>query len=126
MSLRFHVIYVFYVSLYAAFTHQLDRMGKKVRQLRNYKLKFTLGLFLFILQLSVQELRQMAATHMRAFPDNFLPFLSNPDTGDPLTDRESLLSYRYLLSVSINFYFSKVSLKNTATNLNQLQNGADI
>ncbi|XP_077404810.1 deubiquitinase OTUD6B [Vanacampus margaritifer] len=36
-------------------------------------------------QLSVKELRCRTAAHMRSHVDDFLPFLSNPDTGDMYT-----------------------------------------
>ncbi|XP_077447367.1 deubiquitinase OTUD6B isoform X1 [Stigmatopora argus] len=36
-------------------------------------------------EFSVKELRSRTAAHMRSHVDNFLPFLSNPDTGDIYT-----------------------------------------
>lgn len=35
--------------------------------------------------MSVKELRSRTAEHMRNHTDDFLPFLTNPDTGDMYT-----------------------------------------
>ena len=37
-------------------------------------------------QLSIQELRKQCATYIRTHPDQFLPFLTDPETGDPFTE----------------------------------------
>lgn len=43
--------------------------------------------------MSVKELRTCTAEHMRNHPDDFLPFLTNPTTGDMYTTGTSLWLY---------------------------------
>lgn len=58
----------FSISLYAALCHQLERRDVPT---------------------SVASLRKQSADHMRGHPGDFLPFLSQQDTGDPFTEGKS-------------------------------------
>ncbi|XP_014670927.1 PREDICTED: OTU domain-containing protein 6B-like [Priapulus caudatus] len=53
--------------LYNAVTHQLRLHG---------------------MEATMQDLREQVAGHMRSNQDEFMPFLSKPDTGDPYTEEE--------------------------------------
>lgn len=41
--------------------------------------------------MSVKELRSRTAEHMRGHADDFLPFLTNPNTGDMYTTGNTLM-----------------------------------
>lgn len=82
--------------------------------------------------MSVKELRSQTAEHMRNHADDFLPFLTNPDTGDMYTTGST---YRY----KTVFYFNKgqsgfhsrfsaaiqMSLRSTAATWSTRQPGVD-
>lgn len=54
--------------------------------------------------MSVKELRSRTAEHMRNHADDFLPFLTNPDTGDMYTTGNM---FRYLKKVML--YLKRLS-----------------
>ena len=39
-------------------------------------------------ELDWKSLRKLTADHLRQNPDEFLPFLSNCDTGDPMSEKD--------------------------------------
>lgn len=82
--------------------------------------------------MSVKELRSQTAEHMRNHAGDFLPFLTNPDTGDMYTTGNA---YRYKPVFCFNkgqsgFHFcfsagTQMSLRSTAATWSTRQPGAD-
>lgn len=69
-DLAIHTIVADGNCLYSAIEHQLKECGSSNSDI-DYK-----------------ELRKLTATHLRKNRDDFLPFLSNPETGDPMSEKD--------------------------------------
>lgn len=51
--------------------------------------------------MSVKELRSRTAEHMRSHADDFLPFLTNPNTGDMYTTGNTFIFVSFVIDMTV-------------------------